>query len=39
MLICTFIFFNLILYKDESNCGNFKTWLLWSLFFYILDTI
>lgn len=39
LLICTFIFFNLIVYRAEANCGNVKTWLLWSLFFYVLDTI
>lgn len=39
LLICVFIFFNLVFYRAESNCGNVKTWLLWSLFFYILDTI
>ena len=39
MFICAYIFFNLIIYRAETNCGKFKTWLLWSLFFYILDAI
>lgn len=37
--ICLFIFINLMLYQTETNCGNFKIWLLWSMFFYILDFI
>lgn len=39
VLISMYIFFNLMAYQTEPNCGNFKTWLVWSLFFYILDLI
>ena len=39
LMIAGYIFVNLMVYQGESNCGNFKTWLLWSLGFYILDTI
>lgn len=38
-LIAFYLFINLIMYKAEPNCGNYKTWLIYSLLFYILDTI
>ena len=38
-MICFYLIVNLLFYQSEYNCGNFKTWMIWSLFFYIFDLI
>ena len=38
-LIVFFLALNLIVYRNEGDCGHFKTWLLGSMLIYTLDLI
>jgi hypothetical protein len=37
--IVFFISLNLIVYRNETNCGDFSIWLCGSLFIYTVDLI
>lgn len=38
-LLITFQVINLVAYKGENDCGNFRTWLMGSMGIYICDLI
>jgi hypothetical protein len=39
LMIIGYILVNLLAFSSETNCGNFKNFLIGSMGFYILDTI
>jgi uncharacterized protein with PQ loop repeat len=38
-MIVFYITLMVLMYQGETNCGNFKTWLIGSSGFYVLDII
>ena len=37
--VALYLVASMIFGKDEANCGDFMTWLKWSLLFYVADLI